>query len=164
MTRHSRIEVRAACPGDADFVRDTMLRTWESPLVAVHGELIDVTTLPALIAWRDGEPIGLATHRPHPGDSSWEVVSLHAAVAGVGAGTALLDEVARLAKQAGARRIWLVTTNDNVAALRFYQRHGMDLVALHRDAVTEGRRVKPSIPPEVDGIRMRHELELEWLL
>ncbi|MDT4964341.1 MAG: hypothetical protein QOF87_3988 [Pseudonocardiales bacterium] len=158
------IEVRPASGDDAGFVLATMLQTWESPLVAVHGELIDVTTLPALIAWESGEQVGLATHRPHPGDSSWEVVSLHAVVAGIGAGTALLDEVARLARAAGARRIWLVTTNDNVAALRFYQRHGMDLVALHRDAVTEGRKLKPSIPHEIDGIRMRHELELEWLL
>jgi ribosomal protein S18 acetylase RimI-like enzyme len=158
------IEVRVATSDDAAFVRATMLETWQSPMVAVHGELIDATALPALVAWREGERVGLATHRPHPGDSSWEVVSLHAVIAGIGAGSALLDEVAEQARAAGARRIWLVTTNDNVAALRFYQRHGMDLVALHRDAVTEGRKLKPSIPHEVDGIRMRHELELEWIL
>ena len=158
------IEVRPATGDDAAFVRGTMLETWQSPMVAAHGELIDASALPALIAWRAQDPVGLATHRPHPGDSSWEVVSLHAVIAGIGAGTALLDEVARLARAAGARRIWLVTTNDNVAALRFYQRRGMDLVALHRDAVTEGRKLKPSIPQEVDGIRMRHELELERLL
>jgi GNAT superfamily N-acetyltransferase len=158
------IEVRPASGDDAEFVRTTMLRTWDSPLVAAHGEVIDVTTLPAMIAWEAGERVGLATHRPHAADSSWEVVSLHAVVTGIGAGTALLDEVARQARAAGARRIWLVTTNDNVAALRFYQRHGMDLVALHRDAVTAARWLKPSIPHEVDGIRMRHELELERLL
>ncbi len=155
------IEVRPASGDEVGFVRDTMVQTWGSPLVAAHGDLIDATTLPALIAWQSGEPVGLATHRPHPDDSSWEVVTLHAVVAGIGAGTALLDGVARLARAAGARRIWLVTTNDNVAALRFYQRRGMDLVALHRDAVTEGRKVKPSIPHQVDGIRIRHELELE---
>ncbi|MEP7178103.1 MAG: GNAT family N-acetyltransferase [Pseudonocardiales bacterium] len=158
------IAVRPASGEDSEFVRATIVQSWQSALVAVHEELIDATTLPALIAWRGAEPVGLATYRPCPGDSSWEVVTLHAVRTGIGAGTALLDEVARLARAAGARRIWLVTTNDNVAALRFYQRRGMDLVALHRDAVTQGRKLKPSIPLALDGIRMRHELELEWLL
>ena len=33
----------------------------------------------------------------------------------------------------GCERVWLSTTNDKTAALRFYQRRGWDLVALHRD-------------------------------
>jgi hypothetical protein len=55
-----------------------------------------------------------------------------------------------------------VTTNDNLGALRFYQRRGLRLVALHVGAVAESRRLKPSIP-EVghDGIPIRDELELE---
>jgi hypothetical protein len=55
-----------------------------------------------------------------------------------------------------------VTTNDNAPAIRFYQRRGWDLVALHRDAVNESRRLKPEIPATgVDGIPIRHELEFE---
>jgi hypothetical protein len=38
-------------------------------------------------------------------------------------------------------------------------------VAVHRDAVTPARtELKPSIPFEVDGIPLRHEIELELLL
>jgi len=63
------------------------------------------------------------------------------------------------------RRLWLITTNDNLPALRFYQRLGWDLVALHRGAVDEARRFKPEIPRVgLDGIALRHELELELLL
>jgi hypothetical protein len=65
------------------------------------------------------------------------------------------------AATAGATRLWLVTTNDNVRALRFYQRNGFDLVAVHRDAVTRARALKPAIPRVLDGIPVRHELELE---
>lgn len=69
------------------------------------------------------------------------------------------------ARREGARRLWLITTNDNTIALRFYQRRGFDLVALHRDAVTRARaELKPSIPLEIDGIPLRHELELEMRL
>ena len=68
------------------------------------------------------------------------------------------------ARRHGARRLWLVTTNDNTHALRFYQRRGFDLVRLDRGAVDRARVLKPSIPLENDGIPMRHELELELLL
>jgi len=47
---------------------------------------------------------------------------------------------------AGCERIWLVTTNDNLEALRFYQRRGFVLSALRPRAVDEARRkLKPQI-------------------
>jgi N-acetylglutamate synthase-like GNAT family acetyltransferase len=81
------------------------------------------------------------------------------------AGTALLRAIETAALEAGARRLWLITTNDNTRAMQFYQRRGFDLVAFHRDAVTRTRAaLKPSIPLEVEGIAVRHELELERIL
>lgn len=63
------------------------------------------------------------------------------------------------------RRVWLTTTNDNLAAIAFYQQVGMDLCALHRDAVATARRLKPSIPSHAEnGIPIRHELEFERIL
>ena len=76
----------------------------------------------------------------------------------------LLEGLEDRARAAGARRIWLITTNENLAALRFFQRRGLDIVAVHRDAVAEARLLKPSIPLRVDGIPVRHELELERTL
>jgi GNAT superfamily N-acetyltransferase len=94
----------------------------------------------------------------------WEVVTLHAARPGRGVGAALMAALLDRARQAGAARVWLITTNDNTNALRFYQRLGFDLVRLDRDAVTEARRrLKPTIATHADGIPIRHELELEWL-
>jgi ribosomal protein S18 acetylase RimI-like enzyme len=59
----------------------------------------------------------------------------------------------------------LVTTNDNTPALRFYQRRDFDIVAFHRNAVTEGRALKPTIPDVgFDGIPIRHEIEMEYML
>ncbi len=47
-----------------------------------------------------------------------------------------------------------VTTNDNLAALRFYQRSGFRLVELRAGALDEARHLKPSIPATgSDGIR-----------
>jgi ribosomal protein S18 acetylase RimI-like enzyme len=69
------------------------------------------------------------------------------------------------ARESGCRRLWLVTTNDNTPALRFYQRRDFDLVAIHRNAVQEARMLKPQIPDVgLDGIRIRHEIEMEYAL
>jgi RimJ/RimL family protein N-acetyltransferase len=80
-------------------------------------------------------------------------------------GTALIEAVTEAAREAGCRRLWLITTNDNLHALRFYQRRGFRLAALHRDGITESRRQKPSIPLiGLDGIPIRDEIELEMAL
>jgi len=58
-----------------------------------------------------------------------------------------------------------MTTNDNTAALRFYQKWGFLLVAVHRNAVEQARKLKPEIPlTGIDGIPLRDEIELEVLL
>ena len=55
----------------------------------------------------------------------------------------------------------VTTTNDNTRALRFYQRAGFRLTALHPDAVDEARKIKPGIPGTgEDGIPIRDEIEL----
>ena len=91
------------------------------------------------------------------------MLTLHADVRGRGVGTALIAKVKRVATHAGCNRLWVITTNDNVDALRFYQRRGFRLAALHRGAVDEGRvRLKPEIPGVGDyRIPLRDELELE---
>jgi ribosomal protein S18 acetylase RimI-like enzyme len=153
------IEVRPAGPEDAPFVRQA-LDGWHGPYIAVHGDLIDASALPALVAWHDGERAGLLTYQEGPPDRGWEIVTIDAMLRGAGVGAALIDALRALAAGRGARRLWLVTTNNNTDALRFYQRLGFDLVALHRDAATAARVLKPGIPEEVDGIPLRHELEL----
>jgi RimJ/RimL family protein N-acetyltransferase len=80
-------------------------------------------------------------------------------------GGALLEAMAERARQEGARRLWLVTTNDNIRAIRFYQKRGWDICALHRDAVAQSRKLKPQIPlTGEDGIPIRHEIEFEKYL
>ena len=76
---------------------------------------------------------------------------------------ALIAAVKDIAGRAGCTRLWVITTNDNVDALRFYQRRGFTLAALHAGAVDESRaRLKPEIPVFGDhGIPLRDELELE---
>ncbi|TDE09727.1 GNAT family N-acetyltransferase [Jiangella asiatica] len=152
--------VRPITWGDRDLVVRLLGSAWGTTRMAAHGVLFDAAELPGFLAIADGEPAGVLTYRA--GDGAWEITTLNSVRPGLGAATALLDAVGEAATAAGARRLWLITTNDNVHALRFYQRRGFDLVALHHDAVTRSRQtLKPSIPLEADGIPIRHELELE---
>jgi DNA-3-methyladenine glycosylase I len=77
-------------------------------------------------------------------------------------GSALLRALEREAERQQWPRLWLVTTNDNLNAIGFYQRRGWQLVALHRNALTESRRLKPEISEIGEsGIQIQHELEFE---
>jgi ribosomal protein S18 acetylase RimI-like enzyme len=131
--------------------------------VVSRGRLTEpLSTLPGVVAELEGERVGYALVRIE-GDEL-EVVGFGATEEGLGVGTALLRAVDDEVRRAGCGRAWLVTTNDNVEALRFYQRRGWRLAALHREAVTEARRLKPEIPElGRHGIPIRDELELERL-
>ncbi|WP_432933287.1 GNAT family N-acetyltransferase [Microbispora sp. CA-135349] len=154
------LTVRPLAADEHAWVRDLFVERWGGVVSVSRGVAHDTTALPTFVAHLDGRPAGVATYRLDGREC--ELVTLDSLNEGVGVGTALVDAVARAAREAGAVRLWLITTNDNLRALRFYQRYGFDLVAVHRDAVARSRALKPSIPEiGLDGIPLRHELELE---
>jgi GNAT superfamily N-acetyltransferase len=129
--------------------------------VARLGRLERSLDHPALVAERDGSLTGVLTFVLEGSDC--EILTLHAAERFGGTGTALVEAVETLAADAGCNRLWVITTNDNVDALRFYQRRGFRLAALHPGAVDHSRaQLKSDIPPIGEhGIPLRDELELE---
>ncbi len=156
------MELREGGPGDRAFVERVLVERWTSTAIVSRGRTHDAASLPSLIAEIDGEPVGILTHAPSA--DGLEVVTLDALREREGIGTALLEAATDVAVERGDRRIWLVTTNDNLAALGFYQRRGFRLVALRPGAIGEARRLKPTIPAEAEGIALRDELELERVL
>ncbi len=155
--------VRPLAESERPWLAERLEAGWGAVHIARLWELRDASVLPALVAERDGEPVGMLTYEV-VGDEL-EVMSIESWDEGSGVGSALLAAAVSLAGEAGCRRVWLITTNDNMRALRFYQRRGMRLVAVHRGAVTAARALKPSIPlVGNDGIEVADELELELLL
>jgi ribosomal protein S18 acetylase RimI-like enzyme len=157
------VDVRPLTEADRAWATELEADSWGVPVVARLGELVDPTELPGFVALDGDERVGLVTYAVR-GDEC-EVVTIRSLQEGRGIGRALLDAVRDAAVAAGCRRLWLITTNNNLRALRVYQRWGMDIAALHRNAVVEARRLKPSIPERgTDGIPIAHELELELRL
>lgn len=154
------VVVREARPADQPAV-DAFLEQHATTVVARLGELVDARLPPALIAVDGERLIGVLTWISHA--DALEVLTLHVAEPWRGTGTALLDGARRLAESLEYRRMWLITTNDNVDALHFYQRRGFRLVRLHPGAVDRSRLLlKPSIPEiGLHGIPLRDELEME---
>jgi ribosomal protein S18 acetylase RimI-like enzyme len=158
------IEVRPLTDSDRTWSVQVETESWSEPVVARLGELLDPTRLPGFIALLDGERAGLATYAVRGDDC--ELVTIRSLREGRGVGRALLDAVRKAAVEADCTRLWLITTNDNLRALKLYQRWGMEIVAFHRHAVTDARRhLKPTIPERgADGIPIAHELELQLRL
>ena len=77
----------------------------------------------------------------------------------------MIDEVLKEARQQNCQRLFLVTTNDNLHALGFYQRYGFELTCVRRGAVDEARKIKPGIPIiGMNDIPLHDEIELEMSL
>jgi len=129
--------------------------------VVAHGEIFDVRLLPALIG---GEQEGLATYQIRRTNIA-ELITLDAVTAKQGVGTALIEALVSRLRVEGVSVLRVITTNDNLDALRFYQRRGFRITAVRPGAVDEARRVKPSISEIGEyGIPIRDEIELERLL
>lgn len=136
---------------------------WAGPYVVSHGNLYDTSSLPGFVAESDGAMIGAILYRINNGEC--EISALFSLVQGMGAGTKLIDSAVEAAKRENARRIWLVTTNDNTHAIRFYQKYGFSLKAVHIGALEAGRKLKKELPElGNDNIPIKHELEFEILL
>lgn len=142
------------------WVRNTLTKRWESAQIVTRGIVHQADQLPGFIAWLEGMPAGLVTY--HVSGKACEIVSLDSLVEGRGIGSALIAAVQSEARQQGCRRVWLITTNDNLPALRFYQKRGFIIVAIYPNALQDSRRLKPLIPLiGLEGIPLRDEIELE---
>jgi GNAT superfamily N-acetyltransferase len=129
---------------------------WGAVRVVSRGTMHHPDKLPGFII------AGMGALTYHIEDDECEVVTLNSLVEGRGVGSALIAAARSVAQENDCKRLWLITTNDNMHALRFYQKQGFMIAALHRNAIAASRRLKPEIPEiGFDGIPIRDEIELE---
>jgi ribosomal protein S18 acetylase RimI-like enzyme len=147
---------------DADqaWVRERTELLFSGTFLVSREIVHDPTELPGFIAVQDGERVGLATY--HIEGERCELVSLDALCQYMGIGTELLQAVEAAAAAAGCRCVWCISTNDNLDALRFFQRRGFVVSDFRIGGMEKIRMLKPNIPATgCYGIAVRDEIELE---
>ena len=142
----------------------SIIKKWLTDFIITRGRKVYPAEMEGFLAFDEkGETVGMVTYEII-GDQC-EVVTLDAFKQWHGVGTVLLKKVEEVARERKCRRMWLITINSNIDAIRFFQKRGMTLVAVHVNALEYSRKLKPQIPMIGEyGIPMRDEVEFEmWL-
>ncbi|WP_226641602.1 GNAT family N-acetyltransferase [Mesobacillus subterraneus] len=136
---------------------------WGTQEMVISSGVYDCSTLDGFAIVKENDIIGLVTYviRGH----ECEIISLDSIEEGKGIGTSLVKEVETLAFEKKWKSVKLITTNDNLLALKFYQKRGFVISRVINNAVEKARKLKPEIPlVGNDGIPIRDEIELIKLL
>lgn len=152
--------LRRLTPADNPRLRQFWIEHWGGEELISRGNIYRPEQVEGFILEEKKEWVGLVTFLITDGEC--EVTSLDSLREGQGIGTQLIEKSIEEARARSCDRLFLITTNDNLHALGFYQKRGFEIVTVYRGAVNESRKRKPSIPlVGMDGIPLRDEIELE---
>lgn len=152
--------IRRLSVTDLPRLRQFWIEHWGGEEIVSRGRVYRPEQLEGFVIVEGDEWIGLLTFWIENGEC--EVTSLDSLREGQGIGSALIDKAIQEARTRGCRRLYLITTNDNLNALGFYQRRGFEIVTIYRGAMHESRKIKPDISwIGMNNIPLRDEIELE---
>jgi ribosomal protein S18 acetylase RimI-like enzyme len=155
--------LRRLTQDDLPQLRQFWIEHWGGEDMIARGRVYRPEQLEGFVVEDENEWIGLLTFLIE--DDECEVTSLDSLREGQGIGSMLIDKALEEAPARNCKRLFLITTNDNLNALGFYQKRGFRIVAVYPGAVNESRKIKPRIPlVGMNGIPLRDEIELEMKL
>ncbi len=148
---------------DQKAVNRILRQFWADTCVVIQGKMIEPIRLSGFKAVFENDIVGMLHYQIR--DQHCEIITLASLKENIGIGNALIHAVKIEAKQQGCRTLQVITTNDNLRALRFYQKRGFHLVSLFPDQLDISRSIKPTIPDiGLDGIPLRDEILLEKVI
>lgn len=154
------MECERISSSNRNLVNAFIKQHWYTTTMIIRGKEIDMTKVDGFY-FRDGKTIiGLITYIVY--NNILEITSLDSLQENQGIGSELVETVIHEVKERNLQKIVLITTNDNINAIRFYQKRGFDMAHLFRNAMDISRKLKPEIPLIGDNsIPLRHEIEFE---
>ncbi|MCH9644102.1 MAG: GNAT family N-acetyltransferase [Gammaproteobacteria bacterium] len=156
----NKVTLRLTIPDDTKMVSQLMREHWGGEPLVIRSKNYYPSKLEGIIAYSGNEKLGFLFFDIQ--GKSCEIVVFEVFNKFHGLGTKILDKLKTVAKDKGCNRIYLMTTNDNLDALRFYQRRGFHISDIHLDSMKASRKMKPGIPLIGDhGIPIRDEIDLE---
>jgi len=155
--------LRPLADSDRPWLRQFLREHWGEEIMVDRGRVYRPAEQTGFLAEAEGAVVGVILYQIASGQC--EIMVLESLRPEQGIGVALMNAVFDAARGYHCRRVWLITTNDNIQALKFYQKRGLRLIAVYPNAVDEARLLKPSIPLVAEnGVPIRDELELELIL
>jgi ribosomal protein S18 acetylase RimI-like enzyme len=130
-----------------------------SDILVSRGKSHKSQDLDGILVYDNGKIIGLGLY--YIKTNECEIVFLETFIQNKGIGTEIIEKIKEIAIKNNCKRIWLITTNENIDALRFYQRRGFHFSNIYINALEESRKINPEIPKEENGIEIRDEIEFE---
>ena len=154
---HADYAVRPATAADRHDIEEICDRAWGETDIDAFGRTFDVLTAENLVAERDGEFAGLVSLALDRGDLAVVLLSVYPGFQGSGVGSALVDAAVEAARAKGVTALKTATTNDDIPALHFYQRHGFSIYGIETGILIDhhGEAV-----PGFAGIPVRDEIRL----
>lgn len=144
---------------DNKKIRDFIIKNWYSTIMISKGKIHQIDKLPGFIAIDNNSIVGLITYDIV--NKECEIVSLDSLIENEGCGTKLIEYVIEKAKIKKCKNVWLITTNDNTKAIRFYQKRGFIMSGFYYDSIKQARKIKKEIPiVGMNGIKILSEIEL----
>jgi len=156
-----KFEIHEITKDDHIWVKKFLKGHWGSSLIIVHGQEIKADEMNGFYAVDEsGENIGLVTYDINIDEC--QIVTLNSNNEKMGVGSTLLNAVKNVAIDKFCKRLWLITTNDNIEALQFYQKNGFVIREIRLNEIERSRAIKPEIPHVgMHDIPIRDEIELE---
>ena len=136
-----------------------IIKGWGSNIIVTRGKSYTAEDLNGILVYENEKIIGIGLYYI---EKDCEIILLETFVQNKGIGTQIIEKIKNIAKEKNCNRIWLITTNDNIDALKFYQRKGFVFSNIHINGIENSRKIKPEIPYIGNyQIPIRDEIELE---
>ncbi|RIO09541.1 GNAT family N-acetyltransferase [Mammaliicoccus sciuri] len=123
---------------------DLFIDNWGDDEMVVSSGTYQLSDLPGFVAYDEVEIIGVITYIIR--NDQIEIISLDSFRENVGIGSQLLKKLEEISEEKDITNISVITTNDNLNALKFYQKRGYNITKVIPNAVEKVRKQKPSIP------------------
>jgi N-acetylglutamate synthase-like GNAT family acetyltransferase len=153
-------KIRDKTSSDNALIIPCISLSWGSDRIITKGTIFNVSDLAGFVAVENNKIVGVGLYSIS--DNECEIVLIESYVRSVGIGSTLLKKIIGISKTNGNSRVFLITTNDNTDALKFYQKCDMTIKGIYCDSIKDERKLKPEIPLTGKyGIPIRDEIELE---
>lgn len=155
------LTIRSATPDDRSRIAEIAERFGGKSEIECFGPAVQIEALPAYVACEEDLIVGAVSYTPQQDTVSLVMLDVLPGWQGRGAARALIGAVIQEAQAAGAKRILIATSNDDLPSLGLYQRLGFAITGVLAGKLAECRG---SVNLGFDGIPQRDVIQLELRL